>query len=111
MYVIIASKTGNHILIKSQDKLVITKGYGVQATTNEGQNAFVQRFALRKFHATDGQNARDHITSNRRFKRARSNCFMCIPFILSGRPNDCWLHTGDACVITTWRLGLHYNIT
>ena len=50
--------------------LVITKGYGVQATTNEGQNAFVQRFALRKFHATDGQNARDHITSNRRFKRA-----------------------------------------
>ena len=29
MYVIIESKTGNHILIKSQDKLVITKGYGV----------------------------------------------------------------------------------
>ena len=46
MYVIIASKTGNHILIKSQDKLVITKGYGVQATTIEG---LLQCCALRKF--------------------------------------------------------------
>ena len=27
---------------------------------------------------------------------------MCIPFILSGSPNKCC----DACVITTWRLGL-----
>ena len=31
---------------------------------------------------------------------------MCILFILSGSPNECWLHTCDACVITTWRLGL-----
>ena len=31
---------------------------------------------------------------------------MCIPFILSGSPNQCWLHTCDACVITTWRLVL-----
>ena len=31
---------------------------------------------------------------------------MCILFILSGRPNESWLHTCDACVITTWRLGL-----
>ena len=31
---------------------------------------------------------------------------MCIPFILSGIPNKCWLHTCDACIITTWRLGL-----
>ena len=29
---------------------------------------------------------------------------MCIPFILS--PNECWLHTCDACVTATWRLGL-----
>ena len=28
--------------------------------------------------------------------------FNCIPFILSGSPNKCWLHT---CIITTWRLG------
>ena len=31
---------------------------------------------------------------------------LCIPFILSGGPNECWLHTCDACVITTWKLGL-----
>ena len=46
MYVIIESKTGNYILIKSQDKLVITKGYGVRATTIEG---LLQCCALRKF--------------------------------------------------------------
>ena len=32
-----------------------------------------------------------------------SNCVLCIPYILSGSPNECWLHTCDACVITTWR--------
>ena len=35
-----------------------------------------------------------------------SKCFLCIPFILSGSPNECWLYTWNACVITTWRLGL-----
>ena len=34
-----------------------------------------------------------------------SNCVPCIPYILSGSPNECWLHTCDGCVITTWRLG------
>ena len=34
------------------------------------------------------------------------NSVMSIPFILSGSPNECWLHTCDACVITNWRLGL-----
>ena len=58
------------------------------------------------FHVTNGQNTRDQITSDRRSKRAWSNCVMCIPFILSGSPNECWLHTSDPCVITTWRLGL-----
>ena len=29
-----------------------------------------------------------------------------IPFIPSESPNECWLHTCDACLITTWRLGL-----
>ena len=42
----------------------------------------------------------------RRPKRVRSNCVLCIPFILSGIPIEWWLHTCDACVITTWRLGL-----
>ena len=27
-------------------------------------------------------------------------------FILSGSPNECWLHTCDACARTIWRLGL-----
>ena len=34
--------------------------------------------------------------------RAWSKCVLCI---LGGSPNECWLHTCDACVITTWRLG------
>ena len=41
----------------------------------------------------EGSNARDH-------------CVLCIPFILSGSPNHCLLHTCDACLITSWRLGL-----
>ena len=34
------------------------------------------------------------------------NSVMTIPFILSGSPSECWLHTCDACVITNRRLGL-----
>ena len=62
--------------------------------------------ALRKFHVRDSQNTRDQIASDRRSKRAWSKCVLCIPFILNGSPNGCWLHKCDACVITTWRLGL-----
>ena len=64
MYVIIESRSDNNILIKSQDKLVITKGYGLRATTIEG---LLQYCALRKFHVTDGQNTRDQIKSDGRF--------------------------------------------
>ena len=46
------------------------------------------------------------ITRGRRPKCVWSNCVLCIPFIVSGRPNEWWPHTCDACVITTWRLGL-----
>ena len=53
-----------------------------------------------------GQNTRHQITRGRRAKRALSNCVVYIKFILSGSPNECWLYTCDACVITTWRLGL-----
>ena len=42
----------------------------------------------------------------RRSKRAWSNCVWWIPFIRSGSPNECWLHTCDACVTTTCRLAL-----
>ena len=73
----------------------------MRATTIEGQNAFLQRCALRTFFVTDGQNTRDQITSNRRSKCARSKCVLRIPYILSGIPKECWLHTCDACVITT----------
>ena len=66
----------------------------------------LQGCALRKFHVTDGQNTRDQITSDRMSNRAWSNCVTYMPFILSGSPNECCLHTCDACVITTWRLGL-----
>ena len=45
----------------------------------------LQRCALRKFHATDSQNTRVQITRGRRSKRTRSNCVLCIPFILSGK--------------------------
>ena len=51
-------------------KLIITKVYGVRATTIEGQSAFAPCYALRKFYVTDSQNTRDPITSDRRPKRA-----------------------------------------
>ena len=44
-----------------------------------------------RLRVLEGPNARDQIA---------------IPFSLSGSPNECWLHTCDACVITTWRLVL-----
>ena len=88
-------------------KLVITKVYGMRR-----QRSKVKRFcsnavsALRRCLVTYGQNTRDQITMGRTAKRASPNCVLCIPFILSGSPNNCWLHTCDACVITTWRIGL-----
>ena len=48
----------------------------------------------------------DQPTRSRRSERAWSNCVLCIPYIISGSPNECWVHTCDACVITTWWLGL-----
>ena len=44
----------------------------------------------------------------RKSKCVWSKCVLCIPYILSGNPNECWLHTCtcDRFVITTWRLGL-----
>ena len=52
------------------------------------------------------KHTRDQITSDRKSKGVWSNCILWIPFILSGSLNECWLHTSDASVITTWRFGL-----
>ena len=73
------------------------------ATTIIGQN----HCALHKFHARDSQDTCDQITMecDRKSKRAWWYCLLCIPFILSGGANEGWLHTCDACVISTWRLG------
>ena len=73
---------------------------------SKAKTRLLRRCALRKFQVTDSQNTRDQITSDRGSKRAWSNCVLRIPFILSGSPNECWLHTCDVRVITTWRLGL-----
>ena len=45
------------------------------------------------------------ITSDIRSKRTYSKYVLCIPYILCGSLNE-WLHTCNACVITTWRLEL-----
>ena len=91
--------------------LVVTKGYRVWATTIEGQNIFAptlcfaqvscDRWSKHAFH--------DQITSDRKSECEWSNRILCIPFIpfiLSGSPNECWLHTCNACMISTRRLGL-----
>ena len=76
------------------------------AGDNDQGSKRLQRCALRKFHVTDGQNPYVQITSDRRSKYAWAKCVLCIPNILSGSPIECWLHTCDTCLITTWRLGL-----
>ena len=45
------------------------------------------------------------ITSDIRSKCMCSKCFRRIPYILCGSLNE-WLHTCQACIITTWRLEL-----
>ena len=81
------------------EQLKILMDYSSPLTIEE-RSAFAPGSALRKFHVTDSQD------NDRRSKRAWSKCVLCIPFILSRSPNECWLHTCDSCVITSWRLGL-----
>ena len=80
-------------------KLVITKGYRVRATTVK--TLLLQRCALRKFHVTNGQNLCEQVTSDR-----RSKFHSFLVEVQTNALNECWLHMCDACVITTWRLGL-----
>ena len=85
--------------------IILLIGYRVQATTIRGPNT-VKCFCSNAVLLTDGQNTCDQFMQGRRLKRAWSSCILGIPFILSGRPNKCWPHTCDTCVITTQRLGL-----
>ena len=74
----------------------------------EGQNTFAPTLSS-AFYVTDGQKMRDQTTRGRKVQthviKLHSNA-MCIPFIHSGGPNECWLRTFGAWVIKTWRLGL-----
>ena len=100
-----------HLLPIAILNLIMAKtSNGGWVTTIEGPNA-VKCFCsntvlLYKFHLTDCWNMRDQIMQGRSSKRPWSNCVLCIPFILSRSPNECWLHTCSACIITTLRLGL-----
>ena len=70
----------------------------------------LHRCALHKLYVTDSQNRHDQIIRDRRSRPLWSNCVLCIPFILSGISNECWLPTCDVCVMTTCRLGLRATI-
>ena len=87
-------------------KLVIIKVTECGRQRSKAKTRLLRRCAFRKFQVTDSQNTRDHITSDRRSRRAWSNCVLRIPFILSESPKERWLHACNACAITTWRLGL-----
>ena len=76
----------------------------MRATTIGGPNAFLlEHCALRKFHVSNDQN-------KTRMIRLRGvegrNARDQIVFLVVRSLNEYWLHTCDACVMTTWRLGL-----
>ena len=80
--------------IKNMPRMRNTKCYGMQAITIEGQNAFAPTLCFTL------------VLCYRWSRHGWPNCVLCIPFILSGSPNESWLHTCDECVITIWRLWL-----
>ena len=67
----------------------------------------LQRGIFCKFHLVEGQNARDQVTTDKRFKRSSSEFILCISLILSRSLNECWLHSNHASLTITWRLGLY----
>ena len=43
--------------------------------------------------------------------KVRDQSALFIPYIVSGNPDECsWLHTCDACILTTWILGLRASL-
>ena len=77
----------------------------MHATPIRGPNAFAPTLCFVQVSCDRWSKHAWSDYEGRRSKRAWSNCVLCIPFILSGSLNECWLHTCDACVITTWILG------
>ena len=102
-----STKIRSFISVLCPKQLVITRRlWSAGWQQLEGQNVFaIQCCALHKFHMTEGQHMLDQITSGRMSKCVWLKCVLCIPYILSGSPNECCLHPHDECIITTWRLG------
>ena len=69
-----------------------------QASNRRLQRSCSNGGPWRKFHVVEGQNTRDQIRSDRRYKSACSGCVLSIPFILSGNPHECWVYKCQACV-------------
>ena len=99
-------RRGNFLIIITSNNQRLRTAGDNDRRSKRSQTLLLNAALLRKFHLKDGQNTSDQITRGRSSKRAWSSCVWCIPLILSGSPNECWPHTCDACVITTWRLGL-----
>ena len=77
----------------------------------EVQKAFapnLQCWYLVKFHVIEGQNRGDQIIiRDRRYKCARSDCILNIPFFLGeGQTNAGDIVMCQTCRIATWRLAL-----
>ena len=70
-----------------QTQYLLTSNNHRSQSAGNNEALLLDRCALRKFHATDCQNTRDHISSDSKSKRACSNWVLCIPFILSGSPS------------------------
>ena len=88
-------------------KLAITKGLIQSVDDNDWRSkCFCSSAVLCVSFMWQVKNANDQISSDRRSKRSLSNCILCLPYILSGGPNESWLHTSDTCTTTTWKWGL-----
>ena len=99
----------NHIMAQGYSSIIITSN--IQRLGSAGDDRRSKRFysnALLCVRFT-WQMVKTRVTRLRRVE-GRNACdqvrFFAFLFILSGSPNECCLHTCDACVITTWRLGL-----
>ena len=76
----------------------------MRETTIEGPKAFAPTLCVAQVaHVTDGENTRDQITRGKKVKTRMIKLGSVHSILLNGNPKECWSHTCDACVITTWR--------